>query len=667
MILSKRLLLWLAIFGTFMTISLPAVAQDSLKLDFGKFKLEDLNMKVWASDSSAAAAVLGEVGELDMYDGADYDGYTFKVHRRIKIFTKDGFDEANVAIRYQTKDGMQMVKNIKAHTITPQGKIVPVEKSAIITESIDKNFSAAKIVFPEITEGCVIEYSYVLDSRGGLLELSDWSFQDKIPTRMSRLTVSFLIRYSYVWLLHGKDNIKTIEGRRGAISSGGPYENSSDSHYKYTFYACNLPAIKKEPFVTSLINHVTRIRFQLSEYVQRNGYRNKIFETWNKLAEDLVENDYFGREFLKKSKYDDVWEAAKSVVDPADSARAKALKLYKWVNENFETDEGYNLYRAISPNDIFKKRRGNVNNLNLLLSALLKEAGLDAHPMLLSTRGHGKHFIDYPLADQFNRAVTYVAFSNEDVIILDAGNKNLPMGLPSEETLNGAGWVMKKKGQKWFEVLAPKSTKGILAKFDLNTEGVFTGTISSTYTAYSGVNQREIYAGKPDGENKIKYLNKNLPEWKINNLTVENLEDAEKPLKETITLSIDNAAQINDDRIYVKPTLQSGWETNPFVNEKRAYPVEMPYPINDVYSLILTIPEGFSVEELPKSTRLTFGKDDCKFSYATSQEGRKITLAVRIQINQTIYPVEGYPMLRNYFAQIAAKLGEVIVLKKESK
>ncbi|NJN35145.1 MAG: hypothetical protein HC817_13715, partial [Saprospiraceae bacterium] len=149
-----------------------------------------------------------------------------------------------------------------------------------------------------------------------------------------------------------------------------------------------------------------------------------------------------------------------------------------------------------------------------------------------------------------------------------------------------------------------KSTKGILAKFDLDTEGGLSGTINTTYTAYSAVDQREIYAGKDDGVNKIKYLNKNLPDWSIKELTVENLDDAEKPLKETITLSIENAAQINDERIYLKPTLQSGWEKNPFVSEKRAYPVEMPYPINDLYSLILTIPEGYSVEELPKNTRL---------------------------------------------------------------
>ncbi|NJN35146.1 MAG: DUF3857 domain-containing protein [Saprospiraceae bacterium] len=426
MILSKRLLLLVAAFGTFFTISFPAFAQDSLKLDFGKFNLQDLNMKFWASDSAAPAAVLGEVGELDMYDGDSYDGYSLKVHRRIKIFTKEGFDQANVVIPYQTKEGLQTVENIKAHTITPQGNIIPVEKSTIVTESIDKDISAKKIIFPEITEGCIIEYSYVLDSRGGLYQLTEWSFQDNIPTRLSSLFVNFLNKYSYVWLRNGKENIKTIEGKKEGTNRPGPYEFTSNSHYKYTFYARDLPAIKNEPFVTSQKNHLTRIRFQLSYYMQNTGYVQKVLTTWDKLAEDFIENDYFGREFLRKSKYDDVWKAAQSVIDSTDSARAKVLKLYKWVGENFEIDETFSLFRAISPNETFKKRRGNENNLNLLLIALLKEAGLDAHPMLLSTRKHGTHFMDYPISAQFNRAVTYVEFSPQDAIILDAGNKIYP-------------------------------------------------------------------------------------------------------------------------------------------------------------------------------------------------------------------------------------------------
>ena len=42
-------------------------------------------------------------------------------------------------------------------------------------------------------------------------------------------------------------------------------------------------------------------------------------------------------------------------------------------------------------------------------------------------------------------------------------------------------------------------------------------------------------------------------------------------------------------------------KTNPFTEESRVFPVEMPYPLNETYLLDMEIPEGFKVDEMPKS------------------------------------------------------------------
>lgn len=78
----------------------------------------------------------------------------------------------------------------------------------------------------------------------------------------------------------------------------------------------------------------------------------------------------------------------------------------------------------------------------------------------------------------------------------------------------------------------------------------------------------------------------------------------------------------------------------------------------------MTIPDGYKVEELPKSINLTLPPNDAKFTYQIAVDGKTIRLSVKIQVNKLDVPVEEYAFLRNFFSQVSAKLGEMIVLKK---
>ena len=129
-------------------------------------------------------------------------------------------------------------------------------------------------------------------------------------------------------------------------------------------------------------------------------------------------------------------------------------------------------------------------------------------------------------------------------------------------------------------------------------------------------------------------------------------------------MTISNATQVTDGLIYVKPTLKSGWEINPFKQEERTFPVEFPYPTNDQYTLVLKIPEGYIVEELPKAMELNLTQNDAHFAYQIGQDGKTIKLVMQIQINRTVFPADQYKFLKNFFGSISTKLEDMIVLKK---
>ena len=632
-------------------------AQNAPKITWGEFRLEELQMKNWASDTSAPAAVLGNMGSINMGEIDGYYGFFLNVHRRIKIFKKEAFHYANQTIQVITKDNRQFVKEIQAQTIAPNGMKYLVDKKSIVYEKLNKDVTIIKFTFPNVTEGCILEYKYERQNKGGLFELQDWYFQEAIPVRFSVLNLDLMSKYEYAYLFQGEKNLKSTK----------PIYDKDNNRMATSFYVENQPALKNEGFVTSIKNHLTYMRFQLAKVYKGGGIIEEVVSSWDKTANDLLSGDQIGRKYLKKANYKKVAEAAKTAYNASDSSRVIIQKLYDWVNKNIEWNKDYYIWSADSPDDTWEKRKGDKGDINFLLLALLREAGIEANPILVSTRKHGVHYINYPILDQFDHALVYVELPNNQTMLLDAGEPNLPIGLPSEQALNSQGWLMKKKGQRWLDIKPPVSSQTVLALLNITEDGSFKGSLNSLYKGYLASEQRDIFKSDTTGKNKTIYLKTKNPDWQIQQLTCSNLDKANEALKESITLQIANVAQFNEDLMYVKPTLKSGWETNPFKMEDRTYPVEMPYPSNYQYILTLTIPDGYKVEDLPKNVNLSLPPDDARFIYQISSDEKTIRLTVRIQINQTVYAAESYKFLKTFFAQISTKLEDMIVLKKIAK
>ena len=116
----------------------------------------------------------------------------------------------------------------------------------------------------------------------------------------------------------------------------------------------------------------------------------------------------------------------------------------------------------------------------------------------------------------------------------------------------------------------------------------------------------------------------------------------------------------------MNPMFGEGYKDNPFKSAERFYPVEMPYAIDETYSLQMEVPTGYEVDELPKSLVVKLDEqDDGIFEYRISQSGRQISLRSRVRFNRAYYLPEEYEMLREFFSLIVKKQNEQIVFKKK--
>ena len=116
--------------------------------------------------------------------------------------------------------------------------------------------------------------------------------------------------------------------------------------------------------------------------------------------------------------------------------------------------------------------------------------------------------------------------------------------------------------------------------------------------------------------------------------------------------------------IYLNPMLGQGEKENPFKLEERLYPVDFGAPIDETYMARFTIPEGYALDEAPKSIAVNLPEQAGRFMYVVQQQGNVVQVMSKVSINKPVFYAPEYGNLKELYNQIIAKHAEQIVLKK---
>ncbi len=189
---------------------LQTSAQEKLPFKWGKVTPADFNITSPLIDSSTNAVIIADVGETNFVFKLSDGGAAFNFERkvRIKILNKNGFDIATTSIGvYNTTNGNgeEKVISLKAHTYNlVDGKVVDtkVDGSQQLKERVTKNWTENKFTFPNITEGSILEYSYIIES-DFLTHLREWRFQSKYPILYSNYSIIIPEYFNYINVSQG--------------------------------------------------------------------------------------------------------------------------------------------------------------------------------------------------------------------------------------------------------------------------------------------------------------------------------------------------------------------------------------------------------------------------------------------------------------------------------
>jgi hypothetical protein len=614
---------------------------------FGKIEKADLEMKECDFDDKAEAMVLLEDGALEYLPGT---GLEFKKRVRIKILNDKGLDWANVHLKYANSTD---IGNIEAQTynLDPAGNIVvtKLEKKLVYEKKLNKRYTEKVFTFPEVKVGSVIEYKFK-HYRVGLV---DWYFQRSIPVKFSRFSLDFPSEIEILTTPY----------------CSGKYDRKTETKYgreMQTYTMVNEPAFRDEPFIINEDYYRDRLETKLIAY-PIYGRRESRAIDWLKVIKFLMEDEDFGVQLKKNIPRTAELDA---MLKPMTDPYLKMKTIYKYVQDNMNWNEYTGIWAADGVKSAWKDKKGTVGEINLILVNLLKDADLNAHPVLVSTHDNGvvntgdPGTYEYPGFNQFNKVMAYVTIDDK-VYVLDASQKETPVHLLPPDIMMTEGMVIEKlETYEWgWKSLWDKdhSARNVMQVVGIiNEQGKLEAEMNITSFDYARLSRAPIAK-----KGKDKYTERFLKEEGVNieDVKFENLESDSLPLVQKIKFNQTLAS--SGDYKHFSANVLTGFNKNPFVADTRT--TDVFFGTNQSNLLIgnFSLPEGYELEELPKNIKMIMPDTSITISRISQFSNNTLMMKIQLDFKKPYFIAEEYPMLQEFYKQLYAVMNEQFVIRKK--
>ncbi|MBK7171773.1 MAG: DUF3857 domain-containing protein [Bacteroidales bacterium] len=635
-------------------------AQDSPR-EFGKIPGEELEMTTYALDKSAGAVVLYDLGKSEFIHTDDGFEVLFERTTRIKILNQTGIRWAEIEIPFYREGNIfEKIFDLKAFTYNVENgkrQVTELNKEDYHDEKVNEFWYSRKFAMPDVKDGSVIELRYSIRSQY-LFNLRDWEFQWRIPVVYSEYQVKMIPFYEYSWILQGATKFTQ---QNSFQEPGNARQLGSVSYYNlvHKYVMKNVAAFGDEEFITSYNDYVMKIDFQLDKINYPSGGSLQILTTWPEMIKDLLKNNDFGK-FAKKSEKeaDDLFNLP---VLMTLSPQTRFDTIISFVKANFNWNKTKSKYARKSVSELVKDKFGNSAEINLFTVGLLNAAGIEAYPLLVSTRENGRIKSDFPFLHFFDYVVIAATIEGKTVLS-DATEVLLQNDRIPPRCINDKGLLIKEtgKGQVVWIGLESLTVSDTRTSFQMKIkDGNFSSEVKISLSEYDALKMRNRYRNdvrkfldKPETE---QYL---VPDSSIH---VENFINRSQKFKIEYT-ALGKLEQVNN-KLYITPFPEEVMTTNPLIQPNRAYPVDLIYPQRRYYYSIIEIPEGYDVDFLPSPYSIS--NDLFELSYDAKVEGNNMIVNFAYFFKNPIYYSSEYQRIKSYFKDITKKGNEKLVIAKK--
>ncbi|MBD0331425.1 MAG: DUF3857 domain-containing protein [Chitinophagaceae bacterium] len=635
-----------------------AISQKSLHdiPDYGTIDKEQLLMKECDFDKAAEAVVLFDVAEVYcLFNPNSTLTPVFSAMQRrirIKILNNKGVNNADVHIPFYSYGGEEKLKNISAQTynLDEAGNVVitKLEKKLIYEKKLNKRVTEEVFTLPEVKAGSVIEYKYTIET-AGFGSLKNWYFQKSIPVKFSRYIIDFPEIFE----------VQAIPKSIFPIQKDVKKKGDRDIQ---TFTMIDVPALRDEPYITTEDDYVQQLQPRIVA-VNTPTQRYPLDRQWPTVVKLLMEDEDFGVQLRKEiPRTADLNAQLKKLNNPYQ----RMMAVFYYVQKNMEWNGYDNIWALDGVKSAWKDRKGTSGEINLILINLLKDADINAHAVLVSTRENGRVNTLYPSISQFNKVMAYVELNNK-MYVMDATDKISSPELIPLDVMYSEGLVIEKPSTfEWgWKVLWNDNQlyrDHIVVKADINENGEMTGQAHIMSIDYARITRIPILK---QGKDKFieKYFSPNAG-LKIDSFQLQNESVDSFPLIQTFNFKQSTAS--SGIYKYFTTNLFTGFEKNPFISDNRFSDVFFGANQYYTFSGSFVIPNSYVFDGLPKNIKMITSDTSIIATRRIDTTGTELLIRVTLEFKRPVYTAEEYPGFQEFYKKLFELLNEQVVIRKKA-
>jgi len=572
------------------------------------------------------------------------------LHYVIKIINERGKETfAEASIDYDST--FEKVELEYARTIKPDGSIVGVGSRHIRDVSKYLNFPLYSnsrvfiISFPEVSEGCILEYKVKIHS-SKLINDKDfviaYPLQAQEPIAEARFQLSTPLRL--------KPNITKINEQYNNFSANlNPEVTQAGNTMIYSWVFKDIPQLIPENNMPAVVDINPAIL--LSTF---NSWQN-VHEWWWNLAKDKIAADK------------DIKRQVRLLTKRCKSAEAKARAIYNFCAQKIRYvaveygQAGYEPHRA---EDIYRNKYGDCKDQAVLLVAMLKEAGFDAWPVLISTKGY--YNLDPGFASSmFNHCIAVLELHGK-FIFLDPTAETCSFGdLPAVDQERKVLIIKPDKYQiedtPLFDAAHNLIQQKITARINKN-EGISAEKIVDTRGIYDQLQRAWLLYTPP--EMILDAIKERMQDISIGAKLIDykilNADDINKPV--VLSYKFEGPEYFTQaGPLRVMPQLVS-LDPSLVGKEKRKYPIEFHILDKKEMAFYIEIPYNFVIKYVPESIIEDSPWMKLQVEYRVNKN--KIYARQQVELKKRIIPQEDYNKFQSFYTSVAKKIKQRIILER---
>ena len=631
-------------------------------LKWGKPTDEELKMTVYDGDTEAAAVELYR--NLDVYYGVvdDFKVY-YSIKRRLKILKPEGKGEADVSIVYRENESnrttCENVRGLKAIAYNLEdGKLVKtkLESSMIHEERLNKHEKVLKFSVPQVKVGTVIEYEYRIES-DYYWDLRDWYAQSNIPVFYTRYELSYPEWFNFNIEETGVNKIE----RKQTTSNLHIGDHQSVLTNVITFEGHRLPALKKDKYVWNVRDYSNKVTHELGGINVPGQIHKNYTSTWNDVDKMLLGDEDFGGRLKKSSplKSEIVEQGIASIPDQKERISA----VFKLLRQKVRWNGDYAFWGK-STSKMLKEGTGTNADINFLLINMLQDAGIESFPVVLRNRSAGILPLSHPSSKYLTTFVVGIHDTDSTYLYLDGSVEDGYINVLPTDLLVDRGRVINKNGQgAWVDIRSNASgQESTSIQAILNADGLLTCKARTLLVNEAAAALRKKWRIAKDSVDVIGDIQERNG-IVIQSYQLDGKTDFSPKLSETVEFT--KQCDATDDRIYLNPLIIVPMKEALFKDETRELPVEFPYKQAETLTAMITLPDGYQVEEAPKP--IIMKADGLTVRIIGTVSENVVQMQYKMNLNKVFYARTDYQDLKAFFDQVVEHNKNMLVIKKMAK